>query len=52
MPRILNIETTTEVCSVCIGENGNILALQETSVPNAHAKQITILIERCFKTSG
>ena len=46
MAYILNIESATDVCSICISDNDKILAVQET-VSN-HASQITMMIEKCL----
>ena len=46
MAYILNIESATDVCSICISDNDKILAVQQT-VSN-HASQITMMIEKCL----
>ena len=45
MSLILNIETATDVCSVCIAENGRLISLRETQQKNAHASSITPFID-------
>lgn len=52
MALILNIESATEICSICISRDEQILALKEASGPNEHAKIITLLIDECLKISG
>lgn len=52
MPLILNIETAADFCSLCISEGNNVLVVKETNVKNAHAEQITLLIEACLSTIG
>ena len=52
MARILNIETSTTVCSVNIAENGNKIIGKETNEQNAHSKVLTVFIESILKESG
>ncbi len=52
MPLILNIETATDVCSVCLGQEGNLLALRESAPTQDHAAQITLMIADCFSEAG
>ena len=52
MPLILNIETATEVCSVCLSQNGVVLALRENAATLDHAAQITLMIAGCFQEAG
>ncbi|MFT5165244.1 MAG: tRNA threonylcarbamoyladenosine biosynthesis protein TsaB [Saprospiraceae bacterium] len=52
MPLILNIETATDICSVCIAREEVILSVQEAKEAYSHAAVITILIEACFKEAG
>ncbi len=47
MSLILNIETATDVCSVCISKNDEILIIKEAEKEYSHTSKITILIERC-----
>lgn len=49
MALILNIETATEVCSVCISNGNNIIAFQETVEPYMHSKSLTTLIQQSIK---
>lgn len=46
---ILNIETATEVCSVCLSDGGKILAIRETDEKNVHASQVTVFIDACIR---
>jgi len=48
MALILNIETSTSVCSVCLAENGKKIAGKETNEKNAHSKILTVFIEDIF----
>ncbi len=52
MSYLLHIETATEVCSVCISEEDRLLAIEELKDHNAHAAQITRLIEACCRGAG
>jgi len=49
MALILNIESSTSVCSVCLAENGKKIAGKETNEQNAHSKILTVFIEDIFK---
>ena len=49
MARILNIETSTTVCSVNIAENGNKIIGKEMMIQNAHSKVLTVFIEEILK---
>ncbi len=52
MARILNIETSTEVCSVALSENGNLLFLKETLEGLNHSELLTVFIEDLFTENG
>ena len=52
MARILNIETSTTVCSVNIAENGNKIIEKETMIQNAHSKVLTVFIEEILKEAN
>ena len=43
---ILNIESSTEICSVALARNGELLALAENEERNSHSRVLTQLIER------
>jgi tRNA threonylcarbamoyladenosine biosynthesis protein TsaB len=49
---ILSLETATNVCSVALSCNGQLLSLRESSVKNAHSSVLTVFIEECFKSGG
>lgn len=49
---ILNLETATEVCSVCISKNGKVAAIAEKNDGFSHAKTITLLIDQCCQQAG
>ncbi len=52
MSRILLIETATEVCSVAIAVNGEVVALVEELQAPSHAALLTLQIEQCVGKSG
>ncbi len=52
MALILNIETSTQVCSVCISKDGNVLAFRESHDQKSHAKLLTTFIEQGLKESN
>ncbi|RLD66659.1 MAG: tRNA (adenosine(37)-N6)-threonylcarbamoyltransferase complex dimerization subunit type 1 TsaB [Bacteroidetes bacterium] len=45
MSLILNIETATEVCSVCFAKDGEVFAIKESFEGKTHAKLLTVFIE-------
>lgn len=49
MALILNLETSTTVCSVNLSKNGKIIARKETNEKNSHSSLLTIFIEDIFK---
>ena len=51
-PLILNIESATGICSVCISSGLDILDFQEADEVFQHAKVLTKLIDNCLKKSG
>lgn len=48
MATILNIETSTEVCSVSLAVNGNTLFIKESTEGLNHSKLLTVFIEKLF----
>ncbi|MGF1585742.1 MAG: tRNA (adenosine(37)-N6)-threonylcarbamoyltransferase complex dimerization subunit type 1 TsaB [Bacteroidales bacterium] len=52
MDHILNIETSTSVCSVSISAGSNVLILKETRVDRSHAALLTVMIEEAMSESG
>ena len=49
MAKILNIETSTTVCSIAIGIDGTCVSLNEVNEGYSHAEQIELLIEKSLK---
>ncbi len=52
MAVILNIETSTRVCSTALSVDGKVKALKESKVKNSHAEQITLFSEYVVKYAG
>lgn len=48
MSLILNLESSTEVCSVSVAENGHILTFRENGDGMNHAKLLTVFVEEIF----
>ncbi len=46
MALILNIETSTQVCSVCVSLDGVVKGIKESNEEKSHAKLLTIFIEQ------
>jgi len=51
-PLLLNIETATDICSVCISEGETIRAVKDSDQPFSHTREITLLIQACAQTAG
>lgn len=47
MSAILNIETSTDVCSVGIAVDGQMVSLMESQSLNSHTEKLTLLIQAC-----
>lgn len=45
MALILNIETSTMICSVSVSKDGEVLAARESNEEKSHAKKLTLFIE-------
>ncbi len=52
MALILNIETSTEVCSVCLAKDGEVIAVKESFEGKTHAKLLTVFIEELLKENN
>jgi tRNA threonylcarbamoyladenosine biosynthesis protein TsaB len=52
MALILNIETSTEVCSVSLAQNGKLLYKKEILEGFNHSKILTVFIEELFKENN
>ncbi len=51
MGLILNIETATEICSVCLAIDGKIVGIRESSEAKSHASQLSVFILELFQES-
>ena len=49
---ILHIETSTEVCAVCLSLDRDILSLKKSVLPTQHSSQLTILIQESLDSVG
>ena len=52
MAQILNLETSTQICSVAIAKDGNCIASEQTNEKNSHAANLTILISKVMEKAG
>lgn len=52
MPVILSLETSTDVCSVALHDESNLLAEQVLQESQAHAARLAPLIDKVIRTSG
>jgi len=52
MSLILNLETSTQICSVSLSENGTIIGLKEDSEGRNHARLLTVFIEDLLLEKG
>jgi len=52
MALLLHIETSTAVCSVALGKDGNLLALKETKEGMKHASHLTVFIGNILKENN
>lgn len=52
MALILNIETSTNVCSAALTKNGEVIDLHESFDDRTHATQLTVFIDKLFKDNA
>ncbi len=52
MALLICIETATDVCSVALARDGELIALHESAEKYKHAAMITVLITRCLEQAG
>lgn len=52
MALILSIETSTEVCSVVLARDGEVIQARENLAGQNHARLVTVLINELFSTSN
>lgn len=51
MARILNIETSTSVCSIAVAVDGKVIAIKESDNSYSHSEQITIFCQEVLQAS-
>lgn len=51
MPLILNIETTSTICTVCLAKDGVLLDYRKDPQGNSHARVLTVFIEELIKSN-
>lgn len=51
MAVILSIETSTSVCSAALHDEGRLMEIRETHLPQSAASQLTILIDQLFSST-
>lgn len=49
---ILNIETAAQICSVCLSQNGKVVAIRESNEKNSHAAQLSVFIHEIINEAG
>lgn len=52
MPLILNIETSTTVCSVALADSGKVMAYREINAGYTHAENLHVFIEEALEAAG
>ncbi len=52
MPLLLNLESSTGVCSVAISSDGKVIGSRENNEGLNHAKLLTVFVEELFKELG
>ncbi len=52
MPRIIHIETSTELCSTALSEDGRLIAYKESGEPKVHASMTAVFINEMLRERG
>lgn len=52
MTKILHIETATQICSVALSENDEIISSRQSNEKNAHSSILTVFIDEIFRETG
>jgi len=52
MAIILSLESSSEVCSICVSRNEELLSLVETTEPFSHTRKMTLFIKQCLDEAG
>lgn len=51
-PRILHLETATNICSVALSEGGNLVAVKETDEDRSHGSVLTVFMDEVLREGG
>jgi tRNA threonylcarbamoyladenosine biosynthesis protein TsaB len=49
---LLLIESSTQICSVALSRDGQLISIREINEPNRHAEKLTVFIDEVMKESG
>jgi tRNA threonylcarbamoyladenosine biosynthesis protein TsaB len=52
MALILSIETGTDICSVALANNGELMALRESDEGRDHAKKVAVFVDELLRETG
>ena len=52
MALILNIETSSPICSVCLAKDGQVIDYREDRQGNSHARILTVLIDEIMRSNS
>jgi len=52
MALLISLETATQMCSVALAKDGEVLAVKESSEDKSHSSQITVFIEEVLAKAG
>ena len=52
MALILSIETGTDICSVALANDGELMALRESDEGRDHAKKVALFVDELFRETG
>ena len=52
MALILSIETGTDICSVALANDGELMALRESDEGRDHAKKVAVFVDELLRETG
>jgi len=52
MPLILLLETATNICSIALAQDSELLSFRETDIKNSHSEYITVFIDEALTEAG
>ena len=52
MALILSIETGTDICSVALAKDGELMALRESDEGRDHAKKVAVFVDELLRETG